>query len=95
MDSVYMNTLRFRDTYARLFAAAPHNSHFMLRQCSTAAASTLRILESLARFIKRKHGSIFDIRYIKLFPTIVKITPGFPSSFRYRGGASGPRSEGP
>ena len=25
--SVSMNTLRFQDTYVRLFAAAPHNSH--------------------------------------------------------------------
>ena len=61
MDSVYMNTLRFRDTYVRLLAIAPQKlAPKVLRQCCATAASTLRILESLARFLKRKVHRLFS-----------------------------------
>lgn len=47
-----LNTLRFRISYMRLLAIAPHNS-LSLRQCSATAASMYEIYGSLAEFCKR------------------------------------------
>lgn len=47
-----LNTLRFRISYMRLFAIAPHNS-LRSDRCSTTAASMYEIYGSLAEFCKR------------------------------------------
>ena len=47
-----LNTLRFRISYMRLFAIAPHNS-LCSNRCSTTAASMYEIYGSLAEFRKR------------------------------------------